>query len=437
MEISQLYEHYKNHPQVITDSRRIKKGCLFFALKGERFDGNTFAAEALRQGAAYSIIDDANYNVDTSCILVDNVLETLQKLATYHRQQFEIPIIAITGSNGKTTTKELLYEVLRSHYRTHATAGNLNNHIGVPLTLLAMPENTEVAVVEMGANHIGEIAELCEIARPTHGLITNVGKAHLEGFGSFEGVRKAKGELYTFLQEHKGIVFINEDEEWLGDMAKANFLKVGYLKSDQPKQERATYEVVLLGQQPFIQVGFLGKEAEMVTVQSQLAGIFNFNNIMTAIALGRYFKVPPEKIKKAIESYLPQNNRSQILEKEGTTYILDAYNANPTSMRNALDYLKELDHGYKIAILGDMLELGEYSKDEHQSIIRYAENCDLKELILVGQAFKDAFDGSEGSSHQVYNDTQELKDEFVKKGYHDACILLKGSRGIGLEKLLD
>ena len=436
MKIDQLYQHYKNHPQVITDSRRIEKGCLFFALKGERFDGNTFAVEALRQGAVYAIIDDADYDLDDSCILVDNVLQTLQELATHHRQQFEMPIIAITGSNGKTTTKELLYEVLRGHYETHATAGNFNNHIGVPLTLLRMPEKTEVAIIEMGANHVGEIAELCEIARPTHGLITNVGKAHLEGFGGFEGVKKGKGELYAFLEKEKGIVFINEDEEWLGEMAQFNSSKVGYLKSEAPSPERTAYEVVLLEQKPFVRVGFLDERGENLIAESQLAGVFNFNNIMTAIALGRYFKVPAEKIKMAIESYVPQNNRSQILKKNGNTYILDAYNANPTSMRRALDHLKELNHDYKVAILGDMLELGDYSIEEHQSMIRYAETCDLKELFLVGEAFENALSSLEDTSHQVFKSTKELKERLLDKDYNGACILLKASRGIGLEKLL-
>lgn len=356
----ELYKIFLRHPNVITDSRKIEAGCLFFALKGERFNGNSFAADAIEKGAAFAIIDEPEFAIGEQFILVENVLEALQGMANFHRKQFQIPVIGITGSNGKTTTKELIYEVLSSHYPTHYTMGNFNNHIGLPLTLLKMQKGTEVAVIEMGANHVGEIEFLCKIAEPTHGLITNIGKAHLEGFGGIEGVKKGKSELYRFLEKNDGTAFVNLEELFLEELAKGLEHRIFYKKSDKPNPIAAPAETKLLTTHPFVRVAFLNEFAEILEVQSQLSGNYNFNNIMTAITVGRYFKVPSQKIKAAIENYVPSNNRSQVLEKDGNTYILDAYNANPSSMQRSLENFSKMEGQSKIAILGDMLELGEY-----------------------------------------------------------------------------
>ena len=331
--LQQLYKIYLQHPNVITDSRKIETGCLFFALKGENFNGNKFAAQAIEKGAAYAIIDEADFQQGEQYILVEDVLTTLQKLARHHRQQFAIPVIAITGSNGKTTTKELISAVLSSHYQAHFTKGNFNNHIGVPLTLLAMPLDTEVAIIEMGANHKNEIGFLCKIARPTHGLITNIGSAHLEGFGSLEGVKQAKSELYGYLANHKGVAFINQDEPFLGELAEGIKWKIFYKKGEKPFSDRLPFEVQLIIDTPFVKAAFASHRGEYVRVDSQLIGAYNFNNIMTAVVLGTYFKVPGKKVKAAIEKYVSVNNRSQLLSIGTNTFILDAYNANPTSMK--------------------------------------------------------------------------------------------------------
>ncbi len=430
--IAKLYDYYCRHPQVVTDSRQIKEGAMFFALKGERFDGNQYALEALRQGAAFAVIDDPTYNTEDRCLLVENVLSTLQQLATYHRQQFEVPVLAITGSNGKTTTKELVNQVLKSQYKTHATLGNLNNHIGVPLTLLAMPIDIEIAVVEMGANHIGEIAALCEIARPSHGLITNVGKAHLEGFGSFEGVQQAKAELYVFLTAQQGVAFINADEPYLSELAKGLSHRLHYRRNDQLSAAPQPYEVELLSVSPFVSVAFYDKE-ERYVCESQLIGAYNFNNIITAIAIGQYFKVPAARIQLAIETYVPQNNRSQLIEKDGNTFILDAYNANPTSMHQALTHLANLEASHKIAILGDMLELGAYSDAEHLSLIDYASQLGFEKLICVGAAFGRVLEENKALH---FENVTELKAWFEQENLSGRHILLKGSRGIRMETLL-
>jgi len=337
MTTAELYKIFLDHPNVCTDSRKIEPNCLFFALKGANFDGNQFAERALQQGAAYAVVDDINLETNQQLILVEDVLIALQKLAHHHRKQFEIPVIGITGTNGKTTTKELVSTVLSSHYPTHYTKGNFNNHIGVPLTLLAMPANTEVAIIEMGANHVGEIDFLCRIAAPTHGLITNVGEAHLEGFGSFEGVKTAKGELYQYLEKNKGLAFINKNEDHLQEMAGPNLYKVLYTKSTAPDLKVPIFETKLVAANPFVEISFLSKIGVSQGIKSQLIGLYNFNNIMTAVTLGRYFKVPYQKIKQSIENYTPSNNRSQIIEKGSNKFLLDAYNANITSMTKALE----------------------------------------------------------------------------------------------------
>ncbi len=430
--INKLYNIYLQYPNVCTDSRQIKADSLFFALKGSNFNGNEYAQQALDKGAAYAIIDEAPYQIDDRYILVDDVLQTLQDLARHHRRQFEIPIIAITGSNGKTTTKELVSAVMGTHYKTHFTKGNFNNHIGVPLTLLAMPMDSEVAIIEMGANHIGEINFLCQIAEPTHGLITNIGKAHLEGFGSLEGVKKAKSELYRYLAQNRGLVFLNMNEDYLVDLAAANKLKLFYTQSDTPHPTHIPHEVKLQTTTPYIKVAFLSEDQELVEAQSQLVGMYNFNNIMTAVVFGKYFKVPAHKIQDAIASYVPSNNRSQLVYKNSNTFMLDAYNANPSSMRGALNHLKTVEAEGKIAILGDMLELGIESLTEHQAILDLAQTSDLEQVILVGKIFN-----SLHTNCLQFPDVDTLKAWFAQQHFENKYFLIKGSRGIKLEKLLE
>jgi UDP-N-acetylmuramoyl-tripeptide--D-alanyl-D-alanine ligase len=367
-------------------------------------------------------------------ILVDDVLKTLQDLASLHRQNFEIPVLAITGSNGKTTTKELVYAILKSYYNSHCTQGNFNNHIGLPLTLLAMEKDTEIAVIEMGANHIGEIAFLCNIAKPTHGIITNIGKAHLEGFGSFEGIKKAKGELFQFLKKNKGVALVNLDESYLNELSEGISHRIFYHRSDFPSPKNMALETKLIAEDPFVKVAFLDGD-KMITTQSQIIGNYNFNNIQTAIAVGKYFKVPAAKIKQAIENYVPSNNRSQIVKQATNTYILDAYNANPTSMRQALSNLSKIDGTHKIAILGDMLELGDYSQKEHLDLLEYALKMNFDQLILVGSEFEKT--GKKSANILCFNEIEPLKEWFSKQSFRNTVFLIKGSRGLKLEKLLE
>jgi len=410
LSIQELYQVIKNASGITTDTRKIKEGEVFFALKGENFDGNKYAEVALESGASFAVIDDGNLKNENQMIYVEDVLSSLQTLANFHRRQFEIPILAITGSNGKTTTKELIAGILSRHYRTHFTKGNLNNHIGVPLTLLEMPSDTEIAVIEMGANHIGEIAFLSNIIEPTHGLITNVGKAHLEGFGSFEGVKKAKSEIYDYLAKSNGVAFINLDEPFLKELGE----KVN---------------------EPTIKVGFLSDQRDyLVEANTNLFGLYNFNNIQTALTIGRYFKVPSVKIKAALEEYVSTNNRSQLLKKETNTIILDAYNANPTSMRIAISNLVSMSAPSKVAILGDMLELGEYSAAEHLSICDHALDQSFTQLIFVGKEFEAVIKNKPDVLH--FHNVEKLKEWYDKQHFNDTLILLKGSRGIRLEKLI-
>jgi UDP-N-acetylmuramoyl-tripeptide--D-alanyl-D-alanine ligase len=431
-EIEFIYTLFQKHPKVITDSRKIEDGCLFFALKGDLFNGNKYAEEALQKGAAYAIIDEQEYKKDDKTVLVDDVLSTLQKLATFHRRRMLIPIIGITGSNGKTTTKELISVVLNSQYNCHFTKGNLNNHIGVPLTLLELTSEHEVAIIEMGANHVGEIDFLCKIAEPTHGIITNIGKAHLEGFGGIEGVKKGKSELYKFIQWQNGVVFINMEEPFLSELFEGISKRVFYKKSEKPNPLEASYETVFFQEPSFVKVGFLDNNQELISIQSQLIGHYNFNNLMTAISIGRYFRVLPKRIKEAIENYIPSNNRSQLVKKGTNTIILDAYNANPTSIKNALIHFGRVVSNNKIVILGDMLELGEFSDDEHIKIAQQAIDLNLDHVILVGNEFSKV--KIEGVQH--FRNVNDLKEWFVKKDFQETHFLIKGSRGIRLEKLL-
>ncbi|MCC6723402.1 MAG: UDP-N-acetylmuramoyl-tripeptide--D-alanyl-D-alanine ligase [Saprospiraceae bacterium] len=431
--ISTIYQHFLQHPNIVTDSRKVVPECLFFALKGERFNGNQFAAKVIEDGAALAIVDEDLALPADRFVKVDDVLTTLQQLATHHRRQFNIPVLAITGSNGKTTTKELVSAVLASHYPTHFTKGNFNNHIGVPLTLLAMPAKTEIAIIEMGANHQGEIDFLCRIAEPTHGLITNVGKAHLEGMGGFEGVKKTKSELYRYLAESNGLVFINQNEPHLPGLADGNRLKLFYSQSEQPDPANVPFEVKLVAEEPFVEVAFLSEKGEMVHAKSQLIGRYNFNNIMTAVAVGKYFKVPAEKIVSAIEDYVPSNNRSQLKSIGTNTFILDAYNANPTSMKSALVSFSKVNAPFKVAILGAMKELGEYSDEEHQAIAEQASQSGFDQVVLVGNEFRQA---AERVGALFFENTAQLKLWFGKADVQNAHILLKGSRSVGLEGML-
>ncbi|MEM9847786.1 MAG: UDP-N-acetylmuramoyl-tripeptide--D-alanyl-D-alanine ligase [Bacteroidota bacterium] len=431
MNIAALHEIYLQCSEITTDSRKIKANSLFFALKGERFDGNQYAAAALEKGAAYAVVDDDSLGENERFIRVADSLKTLQALSTYHRQQFQIPVIAVTGSNGKTTSKELMAAVLSSHYPTHATSGNFNNHIGVPLTLLRMPAETKVAIVEMGMNHLGEIAALCEIAVPTHGLITNIGKAHLEGVGgTIEGVKQAKSELYRYLEKNNGLLFVNRDEPYLWELTQDYRKKLSYSKRAELAQH-FIYQIELIEADVFVKVRFRDDLGQYIQVSSQLIGDYNFSNIMTAIVIGQYFKVPPLKIKAAIENYVPANNRSQIVQRDEHTFILDAYNANPASMSASLHYLNRHPAENKIAILGDMLELGENSVLEHQMLLDEIEGFDFERVILVGEQFKQC-------QHQYlhFDNTQALKTWFKQQSFEQSTFLLKGSRGIRLEQLL-
>jgi len=432
--LEELYDHFRQHPQVCTDTRQLLPGCLYFALKGEHFDGNQFAEKALAAGAAFAVIDDPAVQINDRCLLVPDVLTALQQLARHHRRQFEIPVIAIGGSNGKTTTKELVSAVLSSHYPCHFTKGNLNNHIGVPLTLLAMPADTEVAVIEMGTNQPGDIAQLCGIAEPTHGLLTNIGKEHLEGFGNLAGVKKAEGELFTYLNKRQGCAFVNLSEKHLSAMAQNNRQRVAYMRTVSPPVSGLVIKVQALPGTPLLRALFLDERDRLVEIQTQLLGRHNFSNVMTAIALGIYFKVPSAKIQAAIEAYTPSNNRSQILRRNTTTILLDAYNANPSSMLPALEMLRDLPAGRKVAILGDMLELGAESPKEHLAIVRRAARLGFDALILVGPEFgKTPFDRFKA---RHFATTAAAKIWFDQQNFDQTTILIKGSRGIRLEQLL-
>lgn len=437
--IEQLYQYYLQHPKVSTDSRKVEAGDLFFGLSGATFDGNQFAAAALAKGASYAVIDNPAYQKDQRYLLVENTLTALQELATHHRKQLNIACIAITGTNGKTTTKELVKAVLSQSYRTYGTAGNFNNHIGVPLTLLSLPQDTEMAVIEMGANHLHEIHELCLIARPNFGLITNIGKAHLEGFGSVDGVMQTKGELFVFLEGVEGRAFVNLNDERVA--------KIAYFQSKASTygtNRWATNMVTVESLNPYLKVHWQPKRPskkaplpEAILIQTQLIGKYNSDNVAAAITVGHHFKVPAEKIKTAIESYVPKNNRSQIVQQNGNTIILDAYNANPSSMWAALDNLEALEASQKGVILGDMLELGEDSLMEHQKIIdRLQQMSHLQAIALVGKEFKRALHTQQQPTIQHFPEVSSAKKWYQQQQFSNMHWLIKGSRGIALEKII-
>lgn len=422
---------------VSTDTRNISPGCLFFALKGDNFDANAFAASALEAGAAWAIVDDPAVKTDDRFIVVENVLETLQDLARHHRRQLSIPFIGITGTNGKTTTKELLNSVLSQHCKTHATVGNLNNHIGVPLTILSIPTDTEIAIIEMGANHQKEIGFLCSIAQPTHGLITNVGKAHLEGFGGFEGVKIAKGELYSYLAESGGTAFINSDNHQLVDMSRErNLEKVISYGSTADNFVSGT----LQQSAPFLVVNW-HKEAMEIddnvhVAKSNLTGIYNLENILAAICIGTYFKLSADQINRGIENYRPTNFRSQITKTENNTVICDFYNANPSSMAVALENLDNSTDKPKAFILGDMFELGNEAENEHREIIRKAAAMDVHRQIFVGGEFYKLRD-TVTTGAEFYRSTAEAFEHLRKNPLKGFLILVKGSRSMKLETLME
>lgn len=418
-----LHKLFLDHPNISTDTRKITENCIFFALKGANFNGNEFASEALEKGAAYVVIDEEEFKSSDKQILVDDVLKELQKLATYHRLHCKARVVGLTGSNGKTTTKELINAVLSKKYRTIATKGNLNNHIGVPLTLLSIQKDTEIAIIEMGANHQKEIEFLCEIAQPDFGYITNFGKAHLEGFGSKEGVIKGKSELYDYLLSNQKPVFMNADDpiqlEKLGGYIK----KFGFSTRD-PQY----YKISFLGANPFVKL-----KVENTDINSQLIGSYNFTNCAAAILMGKYFNVPIEDIKLAIEEYVPENNRSQLLEKNGHQIILDAYNANPTSMQAALQNFDAMDAGNKVAFLGDMFELGETAKEEHEHMAKMTEEMNFDSVFLIGENF--AGTNSRQKTFKSFDDLSiYLQENPISK---KSTILIKGSRGMALERVLD
>ncbi len=428
MKIEQLHQLFLSYPTVTTDSRQITPGSLFFALKGPNFDGNQYAADALTKGAAYCIVDDRSLPKNEQFIIVEDVLEALQQLAAFHRQQFQIPILGITGTNGKTTTKELIVAVLQQKYKVTYTQGNLNNHIGVPLTLLSITDKTEVAVIEMGANHPGEIKLLSQLADPTLGIITNIGKAHLEGFGSFEGVIKTKSELYDHLRKHDRACFINTDNQLLTQQA------AGLEQLSYGRQESADLRGEIQDSPYYLTVKALFPKGWLY-LKSKLIGAYNTENILAAARIGMYFKIDPLLIQKAIENYVPTNNRSQLMTLGTTKIIMDAYNANPTSMHASLVNFEAISHPNKIVILGDMLELGSQCEDEHQKIADEVETMTLARKFLVGKAFAQ----TRTSSKTKKFDNVELLSDYLyqQKLTENSLVLIKGSRGIKLEKALD
>ena len=426
MMIEELYKIYQQYPSVQTDTRKLKAGDIFFALKGPNFNGNSFAEKAIGTGAAYVVIDEKEYEIEGKTILVPDVLSSLQELALYHRKQFNIPFIAITGSNGKTTTKELIHAVLSSSFKTYTTEGNLNNHIGIPLTILKIRPDAEMAVIEMGANHLKEIAGYCQIALPTHGLITNCGKAHLEGFGSEEGVRKGKGELFDFLRTlTHGFAFVMWDYDYLQEMSKgiSGIIKYGTKDNDHVIGKTIPSET-------FLKVEITqGLDDGIIT--TQLVGEYNLPNVLAAVTVGKFFEVPESKIKSAIEHYVPSNSRSQLTEKDSNKIILDAYNANPSSMKLAIENFAKKNSENKILMLGAMAELGKESLQEHQQIIDLIKKYPWKEVVLVGGDFLRL-------SHPFlsFEDSLQAKEWFVKQHFENSYILVKGSRSMQMEKVL-
>jgi UDP-N-acetylmuramoyl-tripeptide--D-alanyl-D-alanine ligase len=432
MSIAELYQIFLQFPSIQTDTRKVKKNDLFFALKGPNFNGNQFAYEALTKGAAYVVVDELDTNSDERIINVQDVLKALQDLALFHRIQLQnsasgkqIPFIAVTGSNGKTTSKELMHAVLSSAFKTYTTEGNLNNHIGIPITILKIKQDAEIAIIEMGANHQKEIEAYCKYTMPTHGIITNCGKAHLEGFGGEEGVRKGKGELFDYLRHNNGTAFIMRDYDYLCEMSK------GITKLITYGTQEADITGKVMSSSGLLEVLITGG-AEISSIKTNLVGEYNLPNVLLAVTIGKYFKVPDEKIKLSLENYIPSNSRSQLIEKDGNKIILDAYNANPSSMKAAIENFANMDGADKVLVLGGMMELGVDSRNEHQNLIQLINKYKWKAVVLVGGDFRNVshtflfFENSLGAAAWYKN--QNLKH---------SNILIKGSRSTAMEKVLE
>ncbi|MBP6182310.1 UDP-N-acetylmuramoyl-tripeptide--D-alanyl-D-alanine ligase [Flavobacterium sp.] len=425
MDINYIHSLFLKCKSVSIDTRKIEPNSLFVAIKGDRFDANTFAAEALEKGASYVIIDNKDYFIDQRTVLVEDSLITLQELAKFHRAYLKLPIIALTGSNGKTTTKELINVVLSKKYKTKATIGNLNNHIGVPLTLLSFNSETEIGIVEMGANHKKEIEFLCELAKPDYGYITNFGKAHLEGFGGVEGVIEAKSEMYQYLFENDKLAFINLEDPI--QVEKAKILKSFAFGINK---DNSNVNITAVSANPFVEINCLN-----LIIKSHLIGLYNANNINAALTIGKYFEVEDSAIKEALESYIPENNRSQLLNKGTNQIILDAYNANPSSMAVAIENFIQLDNANKIMILGDMFELGQESPQEHKAIVTMLCNDEKVKCYFIGKAF---YDNRIDKVNCSFYDTFDSFASYLKETkIGNSTILIKGSRGMALERTLD
>jgi UDP-N-acetylmuramoyl-tripeptide--D-alanyl-D-alanine ligase len=432
MQIPELYKLYQQYPVIETDTRKVKQDDLFFALKGPNFNGNQFAGEALARGAAYAVVDEETEIPDGRIIQVPDVLKTLQELALQHRRQFilatsgkQIPFIAITGSNGKTTSKELIHAVLSSTFKTYSTAGNLNNHIGIPLTILKIKPDAEIAIIEMGANHLHEIAGYCNYTMPTHAVITNCGKAHLEGFGGEDGVRKGKGELLDYIRQHNGTAFVMWDYDYLRKMSEGipNLITYGTQSADVTGIAKSSLDLLEVS---------INSGANINTIKTNLVGEYNLPNILLAVAIGKYFKVPDDKIKSALENYIPSNSRSQLIEKDGNKIILDAYNANPTSMKAAIENFAKMEGVDKVLILGGMMELGSESLHEHQNLINLINKYNWKDVVLVGGDFNKV-----SHSFSFFENSLQAAAWYKNKNFGHSQILIKGSRSTAMEKVLE
>ncbi|MBS3769219.1 MAG: UDP-N-acetylmuramoyl-tripeptide--D-alanyl-D-alanine ligase [Bacteroidales bacterium] len=424
MQIRKIYKQFLSCSTITMDSRDVPPQSLFFALKGENFNGNRFAGEALSKGARYALVDEEQYARDDRFILVNDVLQTMQELATYHREQLKVQVIGITGTNGKTTTKALIKQILARTYNTIATEKNYNNHIGLPFTLLKMNAEHQIAVLEMGANHPGEIKFLCEIAKPDFGLITNIGKAHLEGFGSYEGVIRTKNEMYEYVDSNNGTIFYNSDNELLKDLLKNKTCR----KIDYGTSDNAYCAGKIVSSDPYITFRVKG----LPLIRSNLIGNYNFENLLAGVCLGKYFKVPPEQISEAVAGYTPDNNRSQVIQKASNEIILDAYNANPTSMKAAINNFSQLQRKNKALILGDMFELGEFSDEEHQNIISLVNRHSFSAVFYIGPVFR----ANAGSNHYTFHTTPDFIEWLKGNPLKNFTILIKGSRGMALEEII-
>jgi len=423
--IEEIYTYFRKSTGICTDTRQLKPGNLFFALRGPSFNANQFARQAIDSGAVAAVIDDSEYEIPGHTILVTDGLSSLQDLARYHRAKLNIPVIGITGSNGKTTSKELVHAVLGRQFNTFATKGNLNNHIGVPLSVLSITDQHELAVIEMGANHVGEIAELCTISQPTHGFITNIGKAHIGLFGGFEGVIRAKSELYNYLIKNQGTIFVNQNQEILMNMSKRMTDPVFYPNAG------SFCPVELTGADPYVSIKTLSGNV----VETKLVGRYNFDNVATALCVGKYFKVPDKKAIKAVAEYVPENNRSQIVKKGSNTIILDAYNANPSSMEKALENLAGMEAFNKVAIIGDMFELGDDTDKEHRAVGELARRLGLTEVYFCGKFMQSALD-TFGEGHG-FETRDELIAHLKNHPISSSTILIKASRGMALEQVVE